>query len=332
MARTARDAMLEGVQAARRLHLSLGAQSHLAQGIGKIDVFRTAVDLGATLLFRPLDGPLGLYLDKPAPGILISTKRELHIQRFTGAHELGHLVLEHEPSVDTAVGLWRGGQQQDLKETAADAFASEFLLPRWLFVHHAQRHGWLSEHLKSPENAYQLSLRMCASYEATCWGLQSHNILASSDVRSLLSHPPKSIKNGALDGIPIDNPWANVWIITEQDNQLRIEGGPEDIFIFKLTEHSAAGYLWDQNHLAEQGMILLKDYRVSDANESTCGGKIERVLVMRASQPGEYQLSLNERRPWLRLGEPLSTVALQMALEGKEVGLPRFSRRELALA
>lgn len=331
MAGSAREATLEGVQAARRLHIQIGAQSHLTQGIGKIDVFRTAVDLGATLLFRPLDGPLGLFLDKPAPGILISTKRDLHIQRFTGAHELGHMVLQHEPSVDTEVGLWRGAQQ-DLKETAADAFASEFLLPSWLFIHHARRHGWLSEHLQVPEIAYQLSLRMCASYEATCWGLQSHNILSSTSVRQLLSKSPKSIKSEALNGIQLDNPWANVWIITEHDDQLLLEGGPDDIFIFRLTEHSAAGYLWEHTELAEQGMEVLKDYRVSLVREPTCGDKVERIIVTRASIPGQYQLRLSERRPWLRLGEPLSTVALQMALEGKEVGLPRFSRRTLAVA
>lgn len=331
MADSNRAATLEGVLAARRLHQHLDSRSLLAQGIGRIDVFRAAMDQGAMLLFRPLDGPLGLYLDKPAPGILISTKRELHVQRFTSAHELGHFVLQHQPSVDTEVGLWRGGHH-DLQEVAADAFAGEFLLPKWLYLHHAKRHSWFTEKLRQPEVVYQLSLRLGASYEATCWGLLSHKILELSAVQALVKYSPKALKAMALDGFPLANPWANVWVITEHDNNLLVEGGPEDIFIFRLSEHAGSGYLWDKDCLADQGMKVLADQRVAQVDDETCGGDIERVLVTCATEAGEYQLRLSEKRPWVRLGEPLSELALRMALEGKEMGLPRFFRRTLAVA
>src|SRR5687768_13611974 len=105
-------AVLEGTQAAQRLHAKLGIRAMVEGGaLSRIDVFRVPVELGTTLLFRPLKGLLGAYLTEPVapvPGIVVSTERDLHVQRFTAAHELGHLVMGHKPSLDEAVGLWRG--------------------------------------------------------------------------------------------------------------------------------------------------------------------------------------------------------------------------------
>ena len=84
---------------------------------------------GALLLFRPLRGLLGAYLGQPSfprAGIIVSTQRDLHVQRFTAAHELGHMVMGHEPSLDgEEIGLWRG-ESSNPQEVEADAFASEF--------------------------------------------------------------------------------------------------------------------------------------------------------------------------------------------------------------
>ena len=44
-----------------------------------------------TVLFRPLEGLLGAYVPTPnSAGMLVTTQRDHHVQRFTAAHELGH--------------------------------------------------------------------------------------------------------------------------------------------------------------------------------------------------------------------------------------------------
>lgn len=328
-----RVAILEGVQGAKRLHAKLGSEAALERGETRIDVFGTTLKEGAELLFKSLKGLLGAYLNQDEPGILVSTNRELHVQRFTGAHELGHFFLGHNPSVDTEVGLWRSGKgRSDLQEVAADAFASEFLMPRWLYVHHARRHGWKATELHRPEVVYQLSLRMGVSYEAACWGLSNHGILTDAKVRQLLQHEPKAIKKALLPGIELENPWANVWELTADDDNVLVEGGPDDIFLFRLSEHAAAGYLWDEEPLAQAGFTMLRD-RHAPTNKNEVGGDGERLLVVRAREPGEYHVQLGEQRPWMgAMSTPRATVALALDLQGKEKGLPRLRRKTLAAA
>ncbi|WP_437661311.1 ImmA/IrrE family metallo-endopeptidase [Sorangium sp. So ce1182] len=328
-----RTSTLNGVKAAKELHDRLRTRAALGQGFTRVDVFRAVVDAGAFLLFRPLDGPLGLYIDEPAPGvfrpgILVSTKRELHTQRFTGAHELGHLVMGHQTSIDTQpLGLWRSGSSSDPQEVEADAFATEFLLPRWLYQHHAERHGWTRKRLGDPNVVYQLSLRMGASYDATCWGLLGHDLITRSMMDRLLAHEPKSLKRAALGDIALSNPWANVWVVDESDSGLELEGGPDDVFVLRLIEHAASGYLWNETRLSAAGLEILADRREPPAE---IGDPVVRVLVARVREPASFDLEITERRPWLTQAAPLKAVTLTMNLHGKEFGLPRVQRRALA--
>lgn len=330
---TSRTAILEGTQAAQRLHAQLGTRAEFERGAAsRIDVFALATRIGALLLFRPLKGLLGAYLGKPAfpvPGIIVSTQRDLHVQRFTAAHELGHLYLGHTPSLDEQVGLWRG-ESKDAQETAADAFASEFMLPQWLFVHHAGRHRWETRVLQRPEVTYQLSLRMGASYDATCWGLRGHKILEPHIVDKLREHQPKELKLAALGGrAKLSNPRADVWVVNEQDDGLIFEGGPDDIVIFRCKERASSGYLWDETRLAQQGFEILADAR--DELDDDCGSHVTRVLVTKVVQPGEYRVSLREQRPWLR-DDSLGTLSVGFDLQGKEEGLPRSAKKAMAAA
>jgi Zn-dependent peptidase ImmA (M78 family) len=48
--------------------------------------------------------------------------------RFTLAHELGHVLLGHEPSVDDSTTM--STTEEDLNEKAANEFAAELLVPR----------------------------------------------------------------------------------------------------------------------------------------------------------------------------------------------------------
>jgi hypothetical protein len=238
--------------------------------------------------------------------------------------------MRHEPSLDQEVGLWRGASK-DLREVAADAFASEFLLPRWLYIYHARRHQWTTDVLRDPAIVYQLSLRVGASYEATCWGLGGHGILTRPVVSALQKAEPKEIKQKTLAGsAELVNPWANVWVITEDDDGLTFEGAQDDVIVFRCAERSSAGYLWDASHLHDQGFELLRDAR-EIPDEGQCGVAATRVLVTRVGTPRQYHVTMVERRPW-DPQDAARSLAVSFELFGKEDGLPRVARKALAAA
>jgi hypothetical protein len=329
-----RDAILEGTKAARRLHAQLGTRKAVEAGtLSRVDVFSVAAELGAVLLFQRLKGLLGAYLAEPVspvPGIVVSTERDLHVQRFTAAHEIGHLYLKHAPTTDEDIGLWRSASK-DLQELAADAFASEFLLPEWLYRYHAGRHRWTTTALQSPVNTYQLSLRLGASYDAVCWGLQSHDILKQGLVAKLRAIAPKEIKSEILNGwAQLDNSWANVWVITEADDGLAFEGTPDDIVIFRFSERASSGYLWDETHLRDEGFDVLVDTR-DDHTGDDVGSDVTRVMVTKVREPRQCRVSLTERRPWLP-SDTAGSVSVAFEMYGKEEGLPRHLRKAFAAA
>ena len=327
-----RQAILQGTQEAQRLHARLRTRKSVEAGSSsRVDVFGAADALGAVLLFRRLKGLLGVYFPpplSPVPGIMVSTAPDLHVQRFTAAHELGHLCMRHTPSLDEEVGLWREGSR-NVQELAADAFASEFLLPRWLYVYHATRHQWDTVALQDPQNTYQLSLRLGASYDAVCWGLQSHKILPPHIVAKLRAVEPKTLKHAALGGrATLDNAWGNVWVATGADHGLTFEGTPGDVVIFRFPEHAAAGYLWDDAQLRAKGFDVIDDYRHQDAVDE-CGGAVTRVLTTRVREAKRYAASLVQRRPWLP-ADTSAAVSITFDMYGKELGLPRHLRRTAA--
>jgi len=325
---TVREAILLGTRSAADNHAALRIRDRIERRGGAIDVFGMIEELGVPLLFRPLDGLLGacLRLANGGAGILVTTRRDLHMQRFTAAHELGHFVLEHEGSLDREIGLPGQTANRDLREVAADAFAAEFLMPRWLFIHHARRHGWTTDQLRDPLISYQLSLRMAVSYEATCLGLLAHKILDARAVKKLRAITPKKTKQQVLGSVSLEDPWADVWLLDEHDDANKIEAGPRDLFIANFAEHSGSGYLWDTRSVEDAGFIVVESDS-EDENPGTIGGPTRRRFVLKGPPPGVHELALFERRPWDAKGAPLKAVAISISTFGAEVeGLPRRSR------
>jgi IrrE N-terminal-like domain len=126
-------------------------------------------------MFQPLDKLIGAYLPGEEVGVLITTKRPLPVQRFTGAHELGHSYMRHKPSLDDENILRRApfstSGRLDRQEREADAFASMFLTPAWLLALNLERQGWTAHDLENPSKVYQASLRIGTSYTTTCYAL-----------------------------------------------------------------------------------------------------------------------------------------------------------------
>jgi hypothetical protein len=330
--RNLREAILRGTRAASRVHRDLGLRKELEARGGRVDVFGIIVQRELPLLFRPLDSLLGVYMPHPMAGILITTKRPLSVQRFTGAHELGHYTLQHQPSLDNEEILHRSpfaaAANYGLQEIEADAFAVEFLLPRWLIAIQAQRHGWKAQDFEHPYMVYQLSLRVGASYDATCRALERYRFITPYKREQLLEVRPQRIKEELLRGHNQAPGWSDVWLLSEHDEGSIIEGGRTDLFILKLLEHSGAGYLWNFDQLDKANFAIVKDERFA-SNDGDYGGDVMRLISARskASHSGEFALA--ERRPWLTDGESLSTLRFTYDLSGPETeGMSKAERKQ----
>lgn len=107
-----------------------------------IDLSRIATDLKLTVEENRLDGCDGMLQMKVSPkkrGIITIRKsiRELGQKRFVIAHEIGHYespVLPDTAYACTSADLNLGNQRIKPEERAANRFAAELLMPRFLFT------------------------------------------------------------------------------------------------------------------------------------------------------------------------------------------------------
>ncbi|MDX8527750.1 ImmA/IrrE family metallo-endopeptidase [Mesorhizobium sp. MSK_1335] len=337
MARSpAASARLEAAAAAKQVHSDLDLPRRVTEGAGLIDVFEAIGELGIPLVFKPLTSALGLCLPSPLRGIMVTTKRGLHIQRFTAAHELGHVVLEHRGSIDREI-LERGplapAGGRDLQEVAADAFAAEFVLPRWLYRHHIRAQGWtVARHLRNPDIVYQLSLRMGASYESTCWGLLSHQILPRGEVDELLKTRIANLKSRLGGNFRPGSSWSDVWRLTAKDNGARLVGNPDDLLRIELEESSGSGHQWQVDALRRAGYAILSDESAFSRDPLHYGAPALRTLIARPPENGTGAVRLRESQPWAPDEQSDPSFALGLSLQGPEAGgLSRADRRRLGL-
>lgn len=324
-----RQAILTGVQAAGRVHEELGTREELETTLGGVNVFGALLARHAALLFKPLTGILGCCIPGDVPGVLISTERPLAIQRFTGAHELGHVVMGHTQSLDGPEILTRGDLLQDPQEIAADSFASAFLLPRWLLQIHGRRQEWRRESLSQPHVVYQFALRVGASFHATVVALERYEMIDQGTRDSLLAKPRRELKAELLNGLEVEDYRRNVWLLTERDEGTRIEGGPEDIFILKLRESGSAGYVWDAQALYESGFAVLRDQRLLAQPKP---GAATRQLTANHPDAGRGAMRLSQKRPFQPNAPAIAQFDVAFELFGKERGMPRANRPLLLAA
>jgi Zn-dependent peptidase ImmA (M78 family) len=316
-----RAAILTGAKAAHALHRDLGIRDQIERsGGGRVDVFGAIAKLGATLMFQPLDNLLGAYLPGDELGVLITTRRPLPVQRFTGAHELGHLRMRHKPSLDDENILRRAPFSTtgriNHQEREADAFASIFLSPAWLLALILQRQGWSAPSLSDPRYVYQASLRLGTSYRATCYALERHKVINRSQREQLVDIEPKGIKQHLLEGYEPPDWRSDVWLLTERDEGTLIEGGRNDLFVLRLRENSGAGYLWNFDQLRDAGFALVGDDREGES-AGAIGGVLTRKVTARSEDRVQGQVILQEARPWM-VEEPLHEILLRYDLRGPE--------------
>jgi len=355
---TYREAILNAVVEADRLHKEFDSKARAERGEGRIDVFGMLVNRDIPVMFRPLKGLLGAYLDHPDQGVIVTTQRPLSVQRFTAAHEFGHATLGHEASLDEEdiltrapfvteanydtgeIELWSKASSSstevvteanyDTREIQANAFAIQLLSPPWLIVQHMKRQGWTRENLTDPIIVYQLALRMGSSYSATCYALADSKGINRPTCERLLKVKPKTIKQALAKPYEPETWHGDVWLITERDQGIALEGSRSDLMVLRLAEHSGSGYLWQLGDLANAGLAVAEDALTPDLDEEQVGGIVFRTVIAKSQNGAAGHVCLREVRPWLPAGQPLHSLELDVDLSGpKPPGLLPAQREVL---
>jgi len=266
-----RDEILNAIYEADRLHKEYDTKARVKRGQGRINVFEMLAGRDIPVMFRPLKNLLGAYITDPGQGVMVTTQRQLPVQRFTAAHELGHAALGHEASLDEedilTRALFDSSARFDSRELQANAFATELLTPQWLIVEHMHRQGWNRDNLNDPLVVYQLALRMGSSYSATCYALADCKGIDRPTCEKLLKVKVKSIKEFLAKPYQPHNWYGDVWLITERDNGLILEGSRSDLVVVKIREHASSGYVWQFGELIRAGLAIRNDARATESSQ-----------------------------------------------------------------
>lgn len=326
-----RDEVLRAVNEASKLVRRFDDEARTS-----FDLYAVIKHLDIPVIYRPLENLWGGAVSVgDQHGILLKSDLPLHLQRFTLAHEIGHIVLGHENQFDREVGFnqrSRNPGNRRIVEIATDTFASELLAPRSLIQRNANDQGWGTSDLQNPNIIYQLSLRLGLSFEATCWSLVEQSLLDRAIAEEYVDQADivKEAKNYFAPADVTRSSWDHVWYLTEGDSENRLETDQEDIFVFQLEEKSSSGYRWEIGD--EQSSVeVLHDENII---KEPIGSPTTRSLAFRFDSPGEHLLTLQEKRPWS--GKVHDQLTFSIDNWGRERnGLPRRERKnnlEVAVA
>ena len=146
---------------------------------------------------------------------------------------------------------------------------------------------------------YQLSLRLGTSYSATCHALSAARCHYQIDVQyRCLSIQPKAIKQRLAAPYQPKSWYGDVWLITERDDGIVLEGSRSDLVVLKFMEHSGSGYVWQLGDLADAGLAVVQDSRVADPDEQLIGGVVFRTVITESQNGASGHVCLREVRPW----------------------------------
>jgi Zn-dependent peptidase ImmA (M78 family) len=118
----------------------------------------------------------GLFYRRQGRSMLfVNGNHSVERQRFTLAHEFGHVHMEHEPRVESVERMWSG---RDAQEVQANYFAGAFLAPRQAVRNWADRHEHLPVDL---ELVVRLGAFFGTSAEASRIRLETAGVIGSAD-------------------------------------------------------------------------------------------------------------------------------------------------------
>jgi Zn-dependent peptidase ImmA (M78 family) len=149
-----------------------------------VPVEALARSLQATIAFEAYDGDVSGMLYRTADEALIGVNSS-HAptrQRFTIAHEIGHLVMHkgQEMFIDRFARVnWRNGES-NREEMEANAFAAELLMPRKFVEQHVEKALASSKHVSPQSLVADLAKSFKVSPEAMSYRLSNLGILDPS--------------------------------------------------------------------------------------------------------------------------------------------------------
>lgn len=128
----------------------------------------------------------GVLLRRPGGDCFVGVNADHHTvrQRFTLAHELGHLYMGHQARVDLANDVFGKGSNRE--EVEANYFAAEFLAPR------ATVRAWLEERelvtqATAPSTVAQIALEFGISVPTACIRLERAGAISPKAKSQLLT-------------------------------------------------------------------------------------------------------------------------------------------------
>ena len=274
---------------AHREAMAVAAECHDELQIdvfSRIDVFSVFSDLRMKLLFKRLGSCAALYLPSAfagRPGALINSQHPLALQRYSGAHELGHHRFEHGPKIDRDVELRLRGHELPPEEKLAEAFAAWFLMPPEL-GDVVFEDALILDKPHGPHDVYAAALRFGTSYSATCVHLVSLKRVSRTQSEAWLKVPLKSIKTDVSPIRPLGG-WRNdVWHLTEHDIGGNLLVRPGDRLIFDLPGQ------WTASELPEGAILDDTPRNLLDLVIASCPVVIDLAPEMRA-RPATIRLS-----------------------------------------
>ncbi|CAJ3147701.1 Domain of uncharacterised function (DUF955) [Burkholderia pseudomallei] len=349
---TTRNDLLDAARRATEVIADFHLKDRINDGYTRIDPALLASMAEVTVMYKSLDKLLGGFLrEGDSPGILVNVARPRGLIHMTCAHELGHYFLGHESSADETVDF---GTHADIKERQANHFAYSLLAPQWLVASIMRLKGWTRTDLEVPSVVYQLSLRLGTSYTATVWSLVRCKLLQHSAADSLLSQPPKGLKQSLLDGRTLSDANADVWQLDISDRDRILEPGYGDLFVLDLPNHAGSGHLWSVDELSSEGFTLrpfVRDARIHSRQQNSehpvGGGKSTIRYLLETpesfersesesderSRPAQRRqlISMQEKSPWSTSPSRIDRFSVSAEFEQMRGGLST-AEKDLRLA
>jgi IrrE N-terminal-like domain len=205
--------------AANGVGMLAAAQAHGDYGIDTaiwpVDIYDALYTAGVVTMWQQMPRQFGAYVNDlgARPGVLINNGLPHAAQRQTAGHELGHHWWKHGTREDG--NLDPPGDRRPSwpsEEKLAESFAAWFLMPRKAAVAALDRLG--IKELRSPADAYLLSLLLGTPYRATVRHLPNIRLASPARAADWIKVPPNVIKDRLdhAEGGPVSRQ-PDVWVL-----------------------------------------------------------------------------------------------------------------------
>jgi Zn-dependent peptidase ImmA (M78 family) len=204
---------------ANKVSMLAAAQAHGDYGIDTaiwpVDIYDAIYTAGVVAFWRQMPKQFGAYVNDPGsrPGVMINSGLPHAAQRQTAGHELGHHWWKHGTREDG--DLDPPGDRRPSwppEEKLAESFATWFLMPRKAAVAALGRLG--IKELRSPADAYLLSLLLGTPYRATVRHLPNIRLASPGRAADWIKVAPNVIKArlDQAEDAPVSRQ-PDVWVI-----------------------------------------------------------------------------------------------------------------------